>query len=84
MFGAEKGPRKSPAVLTDEVGPRQQDAGLITHQVAVQQDVEVHGPRRELRCTARPPAPRLPAEIIARTSEKYREALARITGPATH
>ncbi len=22
MFGAEKGPRKSPAVLTDEVGPR--------------------------------------------------------------
>lgn len=29
-----------------------------------------------------PPAPRLPAEIIARTSEKYREALARITGPA--
>lgn len=31
----------------------------------------------------KPPAPRLPAEIIARTSEKYREALARITGPAT-
>ncbi|MGE0581377.1 MAG: phosphoribosylaminoimidazolesuccinocarboxamide synthase [Steroidobacteraceae bacterium] len=29
-----------------------------------------------------PPAPRLPADIIARTSEKYREALARITGPA--
>ena len=29
-----------------------------------------------------PPAPRLPAAIIARTSEKYREALARITGPA--
>ena len=28
------------------------------------------------------PAPRLPADIIARTSEKYREALARITGPA--
>ena len=27
------------------------------------------------------PGPRLPAEIIARTSEKYREALARITGP---
>ena len=32
----------------------------------------------------KPPAPRLPADIIARTSEKYREALARITGPATH
>ncbi len=31
----------------------------------------------------KPPAPRLPADIIARTSEKYREALARITGPAT-
>ena len=30
----------------------------------------------------KPPAPRLPADIIARTSEKYREALARITGPA--
>ncbi|MCC6172525.1 MAG: phosphoribosylaminoimidazolesuccinocarboxamide synthase [Gammaproteobacteria bacterium] len=28
------------------------------------------------------PGPSLPAEIIARTSEKYREALARITGPA--
>jgi phosphoribosylaminoimidazole-succinocarboxamide synthase len=27
-----------------------------------------------------PPAPRLPQEIIQRTSEKYREALARITG----
>ena len=27
----------------------------------------------------RPPAPRLPPEIIARTSEKYREALARLT-----
>ena len=30
-----------------------------------------------------PPAPSLPPEVIARTSEKYREALARITGPAT-
>jgi phosphoribosylaminoimidazole-succinocarboxamide synthase len=28
----------------------------------------------------RPPGPHLPAEIIARTSEKYREALARLTG----
>jgi phosphoribosylaminoimidazole-succinocarboxamide synthase len=28
----------------------------------------------------RPPAPRLPADIIARTSEKYREALVRLTG----
>jgi len=28
------------------------------------------------------PGPRLPAEIIARTSEKYLEALARLTGPA--
>jgi len=27
------------------------------------------------------PAPRLPAAIIAKTSEKYREALARLTGP---
>src|SRR5438876_321072 len=27
-----------------------------------------------------PPAPRLPAEVIARTSEKYREALTRLTG----
>ena len=27
-----------------------------------------------------PPAPKLPAEVIARTSEKYREALYRITG----
>jgi phosphoribosylaminoimidazole-succinocarboxamide synthase len=27
------------------------------------------------------PGPKLPAEIIARTSEKYREALARLTGP---
>jgi phosphoribosylaminoimidazole-succinocarboxamide synthase len=29
------------------------------------------------------PGPKLPAEIIARTSEKYREALARLTGPET-
>jgi len=27
-----------------------------------------------------PPAPRLPADVIARTSEKYREALRRLTG----
>ncbi|MDX1374364.1 MAG: phosphoribosylaminoimidazolesuccinocarboxamide synthase [Burkholderiales bacterium] len=27
-----------------------------------------------------PPAPKLPAEVIAKTSEKYREALARLTG----
>jgi phosphoribosylaminoimidazole-succinocarboxamide synthase len=27
-----------------------------------------------------PPAPRLPAEVIARTSDKYREALRRLTG----
>ena len=27
------------------------------------------------------PGPRLPAEIIARTSAKYREALVRLTGP---
>ncbi|PWT86445.1 MAG: phosphoribosylaminoimidazolesuccinocarboxamide synthase, partial [Proteobacteria bacterium] len=27
-----------------------------------------------------PPAPKLPAEVIARTSEKYREALQRLTG----
>lgn len=29
----------------------------------------------------RAPGPRLPAEIIARTGEKYREALTRLTGP---
>jgi phosphoribosylaminoimidazole-succinocarboxamide synthase len=28
----------------------------------------------------KPPAPRLPAEVIAKTSEKYREALFRLTG----
>ena len=27
-----------------------------------------------------PPAPRLPTEVIAKTSEKYREALARVAG----
>ena len=27
-----------------------------------------------------PPAPKLPAEVIAKTSEKYREALKRLTG----
>ena len=31
----------------------------------------------------RAPGPRLPAEVIARTSEKYHEALARLTGPPT-
>ncbi|HTW38219.1 MAG TPA: phosphoribosylaminoimidazolesuccinocarboxamide synthase [Steroidobacteraceae bacterium] len=30
------------------------------------------------------PGPRLPAEIITKTSEKYLEALARLTGPAEH
>jgi len=29
------------------------------------------------------PGPRLPAEVIARTSDKYREALTRLTGPET-
>ena len=28
----------------------------------------------------KPPAPRLPPEVIARTAEKYREALTRLTG----
>jgi len=28
----------------------------------------------------KPPAPRLPAEVLAKTSEKYREALVRLTG----
>jgi len=27
-----------------------------------------------------PPAPRLPADVIAKTSEKYREAFQRLTG----
>jgi phosphoribosylaminoimidazole-succinocarboxamide synthase len=31
----------------------------------------------------RAPGPPLPAAVIARTAEKYREALARLTGPAT-
>jgi phosphoribosylaminoimidazole-succinocarboxamide synthase len=31
----------------------------------------------------RAPGPRLPPEVIARTSEKYHEALARLTGPPT-
>ena len=31
----------------------------------------------------RAPGPKLPAEVIARTSEKYHEALARLTGPPT-
>ncbi|MDO8706685.1 MAG: phosphoribosylaminoimidazolesuccinocarboxamide synthase [Sulfuricaulis sp.] len=30
-----------------------------------------------------PPAPKLPAEVIARTAEKYREALTRLTGSET-
>jgi phosphoribosylaminoimidazole-succinocarboxamide synthase len=30
--------------------------------------------------TKTPPAPRLPPEVVARTSEKYREALFRLTG----
>ena len=33
-----------------------------------------------LHWNKQPPAPRLPSEVIARTSEKYREALARLTG----
>jgi len=28
----------------------------------------------------KPPAPKLPAEVIAKTAEKYREALTRLTG----
>jgi len=28
----------------------------------------------------KPPAPKLPADVIAKTSEKYREALQRLTG----
>ena len=31
----------------------------------------------------KPPAPKLPAEVIARTAEKYREALTRLTGSDT-
>src|SRR2546430_12681214 len=33
-----------------------------------------------LDCNKTPPAPRLPAEVIRKTSEKYREALQRLTG----
>ncbi|MGH8688833.1 MAG: phosphoribosylaminoimidazolesuccinocarboxamide synthase [Burkholderiales bacterium] len=33
-----------------------------------------------LRWDKTPPAPKLPAEVIARTSQKYREALERLTG----
>jgi phosphoribosylaminoimidazole-succinocarboxamide synthase len=33
-----------------------------------------------LHWNKQPPGPRLPPEVIARTSEKYREALARLTG----
>jgi len=29
----------------------------------------------------RAPGPRLPAEVIAKTAEKYHEALTRLTGP---
>jgi phosphoribosylaminoimidazole-succinocarboxamide synthase len=29
-----------------------------------------------------PPAPELPAEIVAKTAEKYHEALIRLTAPA--
>ena len=36
-----------------------------------------------LEWNKRAPGPKLPAEIIARTSENYREALRRLTGPAT-
>ncbi len=31
-----------------------------------------------------PPAPKLPPEVVAKTSEKYREALQRLTGKALH
>jgi phosphoribosylaminoimidazole-succinocarboxamide synthase len=34
-----------------------------------------------LQWTKRAPGPRLPAEVIRRTAEKYAEALARLTGP---
>jgi len=36
-----------------------------------------------LQWNKRAPGPQLPAEIIARTAEKYAEALERLTGPAT-
>jgi phosphoribosylaminoimidazole-succinocarboxamide synthase len=31
----------------------------------------------------KPPAPKLPAAVIAKTAEKYREALTRLTGGET-
>jgi len=34
----------------------------------------------ELRWNKRPPAPALPLEVVRKTSEKYREAVRRITG----
>lgn len=36
-----------------------------------------------LRWNKQPPAPKLPPEVIAQTAEKYREALARLTGSET-
>jgi len=36
-----------------------------------------------LQWDKRAPGPKLPAAIIARTAEKYAEALARLTGPPT-
>jgi phosphoribosylaminoimidazole-succinocarboxamide synthase len=36
----------------------------------------------ELHWNKRPPAPRLPADVIQRTSDKYQELLRRITAPA--
>ena len=33
-----------------------------------------------IRWDKKPPAPNLPAEVIQRTSEKYREAFERLTG----
>ena len=35
---------------------------------------------KRIRWDKRPPAPRLPAEVVARTREKYLEAYERITG----
>ena len=37
--------------------------------------------RVPLAWNKRAPAPQLPPEVIARTSDKYREALARLTAP---
>ena len=36
-----------------------------------------------IRWDRRPPAPRLPKDVIRKTSEKYFEAMARLTGPET-